>query len=61
MMMWRLLRFRKARRERAFKDETPRLATSTGMPSAARPRADSSTLHKGGSTGLSSRAQQEVS
>ena len=27
--------------ERAFKDETPRLATSTGMPSAARPRADS--------------------
>lgn len=46
--------------ERAFKDETPRLATSTRMPSAARPRADSSTLHKGGSTGLS-RAQQEVS
>lgn len=42
--------------ERAFKDETPRLATSTRMPSAARPRADSSTLHKGGSTGLS-RAQ----
>ena len=34
--------------ERAFKDETPRLATSTRMPSAARPRADSSTLHKGG-------------
>ena len=35
--------------ERAFKGETPRLATNTRMPSAARPRADSSTLHKGGS------------
>ena len=34
--------------ERAFKGETARLPTNTRMPSAARPRADSSTLHKGG-------------
>ena len=38
--MWKIVEVRQGVAERAFKDETHWVATSTRMPSAARPRAE---------------------